>query len=476
MQYVAETNPPMGGKAARWRAADLSAAALYNQRIYAGDQSLSATASLDPGSPGKGAVLYLCGSPLCPGVLPCQGYAFLFRPKDGGVILRLVSGTTQPLGPAIPFTPKNWGTLRFNAARTGHLLSLSVDGHLVASAVDAAYPSGFAGFGVNRGGPGSALIGALSFRADRSEDAKPALFLPHPANPILSPAKLWEEDAVFEPNVIRTDQGFLMSYTGGWNSSAIGLARSVDGIRWSRVDPSPALGQGGGGESGTAQRSSLLKLGNQYRLYYSDGHGDLRLALSLDGDHFHRENKIVIPHDAVPGVVLWASQGYYHEGSTWWALVDGQYASGVLWRLNLFKSEDDGATFRWMAGPLDSLRVGYGSYGSPRPLFKLDGLFQVWYLISWNGLRGPSVLWHATSADLQHWNPDPFRTLGIAGSEMGLAQPDQVADPDILEQDGKTLLYYDADDNSHGSARIGLAVHAGDLPDLVRSYASWTAP
>jgi hypothetical protein len=157
-------------------------------------------------------------------------------------------------------------------------------------------------------------------------------------------------------------------------------------------------------------------------------------------------------------------------------LVDGEYASGILWRLNLFKSRDNGLTFQKAAGPLDSLRVGYGSYGSPRPLLKLGGLYHVWYLTAWNSLLGPTVLWHATSPDLLQWTPDPFRTLGIPGSEMGLARPDQVADPDILEHDGVVALYYDTVDNSRGAARIGLALHAGDLTNLVNSYASWTTP
>ncbi|HTB33491.1 MAG TPA: hypothetical protein VK842_01385 [bacterium] len=476
--YVIETDSRLGAKAARWRPLDLSSAALYDQRLFAGDQSMSATAALDPHAASKGAVLYLCSSPLCPGILPCQGYAFLFRPKDGGTILRLVSGTTQALAPAAAYTPKHWGHVRLNAARTGNRLTLSVDGHLVASAVDAAYPSGFAGFGVNRGGPDSAAIGALSFQADRSEDAKPSLFQPHASNPVLSPALPWEMDAVYEPNVIASAGSYLMSYTGGWGMgrTAIGIAHSMDGVHWVRQDPSPALGLGHGGEDGAAMRSSLLKVGDGYRLYYADGPGNLRLATSPDGVHFQRQERIVIPHDADPNVTHWASQGFVREGRTWWALVDGEYPSGILWRLNLFQSGDDGLTFHQAAGPLDSLRVGYGSFGSPRPLRKLGGLYHVWYLIAWNSLRGPTVLWHATSPDLRQWTPDPFRTLGIPGSEMGLAKPDQVADPDLLEMNDSVYLYYDADDNSHGAARIGLAVHPGNLKQLVSSYETWSEP
>lgn len=474
--YVIEPAPGLGAKAARWRLADSSSAALFNQKVFAGDQSLTATAAFDVRSSSKGALLYLCSSPLCPGTLPCEGYAFLFRPLDGGTIFRLVSGTTRPIGTVGHFTPKDWGKVTLNAAKNGNVLTLQVDGHLVASATDNLYPSGYAGFGVNRGGPNSAAIGALSFQGVRSMDAKPTLFRPDPLNPVLTPAEPWEQGAVFEPNVIQAGAGLLMSYTGGWKPSAIGIARSKDGVHWERVSRQPALGLGSGGEAGPAMRSSLLKVGGEFRLYYADGQGNIRLATSADGEHFQRQPQVVIPHDADAQSTGWASQGFLRDGATWWALVDGQYPGGILWRLNLFKSIDGGLRFHREAGPVDSLRVGYGSYGSPRPLLNLGGLFHVWYLIAWNSSRAPTVLWHATSPDLLHWTPDPFRTLGIPGSEMGLARPDQVADPDLLERDGRTYLYYDTVDNSHGAARIGLAVHKGDLKDLAASYHAWTTP
>jgi hypothetical protein len=185
----------------------------------------------------------------------------------------------------------------------------------------------------------------------------------------------------------------------------------------------------------------------------------------------------------MPGMLGWANQGYLREGRVWWMLLEGQvkhakglYADGGDWRLYLFKSMDDGRSFRPAStASLESLRVGYGAFCSPRAFFKQGGEYHLIYHVSENSHLLPTVLWHARSKDLRHWVPDPFRCLGLDGSAMGLREADQVADPALLQQAGRVLLYYDATDNRYEAARIGLAVFPGTLSSLVAGFPDMTA-
>jgi hypothetical protein len=467
---------PLKGLAAQSPRQGQSFLALYDERLYAGRQSLSATAWASEAMRGKGLELILCADQAFqgPDAYPSHGYGFSLRVGEGACLFKYVSGTPQLLGRSRGAAPAQWGHFTLNAVRAGTLLQLSVDGRLLASVSDASFKSGRVGFRLVGGGGASDAVASLDYDAERSLDARPALFAAKAWRCILEPSLPWERKAVFEPSPIQDGQGFLMSYTGGWNQTALGLARSADGIHWSKLGK--ALGLGAGGEDGSACRSNLMRWGDGYRLYYSDGEGNIRLAESKDGRRFRRRAQVVIAHDAVEGVTQWHNQGYLRVGAAWWALVEGRYPQGAQWRLNLFRSDDEASTFHLVSGPVSSLQVGYGVYCSPRALFKVAGGYELWYHVSDAALPLPTVLWHAHSDDLIHWTPDPYRSLGIAGFGLGLPQPDQLADPAMLSVAGRTLLFYDADDNPVEEARIGVAARPGGLADLLSAYPQWTQP
>jgi predicted GH43/DUF377 family glycosyl hydrolase len=66
----------------------------------------------------------------------------------------------------------------------------------------------------------------------------------HP-NPVLQPAADWEQSRLFYPTVLRVDGVYLMWFGSYWsarsNSTAIGFAASLDGVRWYRNPHSPVL-------------------------------------------------------------------------------------------------------------------------------------------------------------------------------------------------------------------------------------------
>jgi hypothetical protein len=366
-----------------------------------------------------------------------------------------------------------------NASRQGKRLILAIDGRVVARAEDASHQGGHVGFGISPGpGPGP-LVSGLAAESGETLDARPILFRPLPSSPILVPTEAWEQDAVYEPSPILDRGLYRMSYSGGWaNGGAVNIATSGDGVAWKKAGPGPALGLGEGGEPGRASRSCLMKVDGRYRLYYADQRGDLRLAFSNDGLIFTRSPKPVVDRNALPGLLGWANQGFIQARGAWWMLLEAQhyqeegpYARGGDWRLHLFRSADKGLTFvPAQKEAVDSLQVGYGTWSSPRPLFRLNGKYHAWYHVAESEHLLPSVIWHAVSDDLQHWRPDPFRTLGVKGSEMDLETADQAADPAMLEINGRVHLYYSVNDNRHGRARIGLAVHEGSLESLAARY------
>jgi predicted GH43/DUF377 family glycosyl hydrolase len=64
-------------------------------------------------------------------------------------------------------------------------------------------------------------------------------------NPVLNPGPggSWDEVQVSAPNVLRTEDGYLMYYDGlgSGNTSMIGMAASSDGVQWQKYnDPSTA--------------------------------------------------------------------------------------------------------------------------------------------------------------------------------------------------------------------------------------------
>lgn len=138
--------------------------------------------------------------------------------------------------------------------------------------------------------------------------ADPLAWREHPASPVLTPrADNWEGDMLNQPRVVKvTDEHWRMYYTGwgyrpspergeseGGTSWAMGLAESFDGgTTWRRARDEPILprGQSGDPDDGGACVPTLLRVGNQWWMWYTAGkvnpagHQNIHLCLATSDD------------------------------------------------------------------------------------------------------------------------------------------------------------------------------------------------
>jgi predicted GH43/DUF377 family glycosyl hydrolase len=110
------------------------------------------------------------------------------------------------------------------------------------------------------------------------------------------PRGAWDERGVADPNVIRIEPYFYMYYLGQDRArrQRLGLARSLDGIRWEKLRTNPLLElgeEGGFDENGLGEPAVWTARGFYWMLYTGrDLHENRRLGLarSTDGVHWKK--------------------------------------------------------------------------------------------------------------------------------------------------------------------------------------------
>jgi sucrose-6-phosphate hydrolase SacC (GH32 family) len=118
------------------------------------------------------------------------------------------------------------------------------------------------------------------------------------ARPVLEtgPYMSWDEYAVADPYVIRIGSTFYMYYLGQDRAARqrIGVARSEDGVRWRKLTSNPVLEIGPPGsidENGLGEPAVWQQHGYYWMLYTGRGAGEVRrlgIARSTDGIHWSR--------------------------------------------------------------------------------------------------------------------------------------------------------------------------------------------
>ena len=102
----------------------------------------------------------------------------------------------------------------------------------------------------------------------------------HPANPMLKISQPWEKGALFYPYVIQEGKTWILFYASYWDKkdpkdkttyTAIGMATSPDGIRWTKHDGNPILTPipGSAYESVYNSSQSVIWDGDHYKMYYA---------------------------------------------------------------------------------------------------------------------------------------------------------------------------------------------------------------
>jgi predicted GH43/DUF377 family glycosyl hydrolase len=103
---------------------------------------------------------------------------------------------------------------------------------------------------------------------------------PHPANPMLKVSQAWEKNALFYPYVIREGNTWILFYASYWDRknpedrktrTAIGIATSADGLRWTKHEGNPILTpiDGSPYESVYNSSQSVIRDGDHYKMYYA---------------------------------------------------------------------------------------------------------------------------------------------------------------------------------------------------------------
>lgn len=311
-------------------------------------------------------------------------------------------------------------------------------------------------------------VGAV---VDRLEAALP--LPPHPQagkwqrvrpDPVLVASAPWEQGAVFEPTVRYEDGQWKMWYSGGWQMCGLGYATSPDGVQWTKHPENPLLGGGRGGVDTMACRNTVVKEAGTYYLFFVDGlvsQGALHVATSLDGITFTPHPVPILRPGAWDTQI--ANTHVWVEDGRWWMLyeaLDPQH----IWQTGLASGPDPFTWSKHAANPLAALRVGRapGMYGGPWVL-KVDGLYHLWHHASRRG-NLPTDIYHRQSADLLHWTGTSNRP--VHGRVLPW-ETDQVADPSIVEANGRTYLYYSGMDNPRERGVIGVAVFDGPVTALV---------
>lgn len=277
------------------------------------------------------------------------------------------------------------------------------------------------------------------------------------ANPILVPTLAWEDDSVYEPRPIKISDNFwVMTYTGGWNVSAIGFATGNDGINWTKKGD-PIVGAGFNIDTGAVARSNSIYLNGIIYTYYADNNfvGNIRRIQSSNlGETWSEPITILNKDDAPEGIEGWANSAIEIVNGIWYIFIEGTYAT-VSWNL-WYATSTDGVNFSNYVS-LSALQRGTGGYSCASPHY-FNNLWHVWYHASWVGLL-QSQIWHSTSPDLITWYniPNPVITIADCPDYGQIGEIDQIADIKIIDfGDGKTIGYVDQDNNAvvPGKARI----------------------
>ena len=156
----------------------------------------------------------------------------------------------------------------------------------------------------------------------------------HP-EPVLDvgPQGSWEDLHVAEPRVFKEGEGYILFYMGmpeGARSYGLGIARSADGIHWTKDPRNPVFGEGSEGwTGGWFAGPGILRDGALFRMWYDGGGGgnSLYYAESADGVTWTlgRHNPVLQanPDPSAPDVSLGDSVSAYRDGDKFRILYGG---------------------------------------------------------------------------------------------------------------------------------------------------------
>lgn len=258
---------------------------------------------------------------------------------------------------------------------------------------------------------------------------------------------------------------YVMFYTGGWFSAAMGRATcpltsdpTVTG-NWTKYASNPVLGQGvvdGGAVSG----NNVYKIGSTYycTFYRTGTSSALMISTSSDGITWTTPTQ-AIAGNAFAGFQGWANTAVFNDGS-WKMLVEG-HTTGSAWNI-CYATSANGLAWT-VQQVVSSLAVsGQTNYGGPwlaNGGNKINGLYHLFYHAGNSDLTD---IYHARSTDLVNWT----QTGLVLAANLGTYEAQQVADASVIENGGKSYLFYSGVNNNTSVSYINVAAINSGLRSL----------
>lgn len=283
--------------------------------------------------------------------------------------------------------------------------------------------------------------------------------------PILVPSLAHEDTAVYQPIIRVEGARWRMWYTAGWHHGYGVCYAECNGdptvaANWVKR-PTPICP--GIDFTFIAEANGRLHMLYAYDPTPNDLGANIYAAESFDNGEtwdFAGGSPLVIPdgpqqlHQVGPVLVNDSSGPDRH-------LLYSSIASGGAWKM--FVAHDYGLGFKRTRIPVDSLsRYPNGATGVTGNVVKIGSEFHAW---PHGGPSGnlPSDIRHAKTS-----NPkldDGWEFLYDGAIVIGRDGPewDQAADAFMVENGGKSYMFYDRDNNDTGVAHICVAVHDGPL-------------
>lgn len=298
-----------------------------------------------------------------------------------------------------------------------------------------------------------------------------------PYGTIMVPDLVADQDNLEEPTVIyegnpqiltnASGNVFKMWYTSGATSSNIQYAESMDGLSWIRSSAICVANHA---------RSHVLKVGITYYMYavsLSSSYKSLDRYTSTNGLTWTLANSGVITSGAGGawnGNSL-ANLSVNYDGSTWHMLLSGNSGGTSAFTTGYYSSSDGITWAQYGSNPVigsESLLMAPGS--------TMKKIGSTWYIWTFGGGGSPTLLptdiYRYSSANLTTWTQNPTGATYVrtqADEGVGMANG-QVANPCLVEANGKTYMFYSAVGDGSGVApgiHLKVAIANYTLANLV---------
>lgn len=294
---------------------------------------------------------------------------------------------------------------------------------------------------------------------------------------VLAPTLSTDEDTLQEatviyegsPKILTNTVGsvFKLWFTQGYGTPAICYAESLDGVKWVRRS-TPAL-------TGYA-RSTVIKVSNTYVLYaslFTTG-AQIDRYTSTDGLTWTLANAAVITKGSGGA---WNSASlanmsvfYDADDSTYKMILEGNSAANNgVFSLGYYTSPDGITWTPYASNPVVSIgtRTWGGAY-----VTKINGVFWMWCHGGTTFAQGlPTDLYRFHSTDMINWTMAPAGPcLARSAADEGVGTSvGQIADPTLLEVNGKTYMWYSAGPNgaAQSGSHLKLAIADKTMAELV---------